>query len=818
MLCDQQDIDRYITFCKSKGVTKRGVDIVRDIIENPPARRVNTSSMKKNTTCRFPSRKVGFSVQAESWTVEWSSIYLKESDPGVLGYWDQPYHKPDLIYQSGKRKVRVPVTLDFFVISENFIGFEECKLVSDLERLVVKTPGRYRWSEESNCFEIPPLGNYLEGTGLSYRIFSDKDINPVLVDNIAFLYYFLEDKSSLEEHDLWQTSKIFLQKNGMMTISALEGAIAGLTRSGLLRAIAQGHLYVDLQNYLLSEPERVFVGADSQQLQRGPLSIPTERVRDRVVLSGSGEEVTESLRRYKSVKEVLDGKKLATVANEVSVSVRTLQRWVSRFRKDGVDGLKPHNEKKGNYTNKLPQIVESIITDVFQSNFFNSDNQNFPHIYSLIYGACREVGVKAPSQKSVRVRLGEHDDVSSKTKREGAKSAYQLTAYQSVSAMHDGLPIVTVWRFLQRCHIDHTQIDLQMISVEGVNLGKPWLTTIIDEYTGYELSTYLSFRSPSSVSVMSALRLMVKVHGVFPETVVVDGGKEFQSVYFEELMARYCVTVISREGKPRAGGPVERSFGALNTIFLDNLTGSNKLAKNIRQLSASHLPKNLAIWEPVAFYEGLLKYVDLFNCESIKSGGLSPSLMRDKSIERYGLSDSRKIKFDEFFLMNVLLPPKRRGTALRRDSPIRVNRIGYWHVCLKSISREGVSVEVRYDPFDLNYVFVYYKKKWLRFQATKPQHRRVDELDGAILAEVARHTLYVNEKEKPSGRANLAILVEDLNQNAKSDDKTRKEKLKLTSKKYDVETNVLTHEDGSNSDEWSAIDWGIDIPDSDGGC
>ncbi|WHI48949.1 helix-turn-helix domain-containing protein [Microbulbifer sp. VAAF005] len=812
-----QNLDRYLTFCQSNGVTETGLRIVEEIISNPPARRVRTRSMGPNITSRFPSHKMGLTIQAESRTLELSSIYLKEFDPKVLGYWDQPFHKVVLSYRSGKRYVRVPTTLDFFVIADGFIGFEECKPFDALQKLASKTPGRYQWNEELKCFEIPPMADYLEGTGLAYRIVSDKEINPIYIDNLALLYNYLPDMTSEEDQRLWTLCKELLLAKGPQPFNVLEGSIAGVTRDRVMQAIAQQSLYVDLQNCRLNEPERVLIAAEPNQLKGVMTQKTSDFVRDRIILDASPKEIEASLARINLVNSVLAGESVVNVANKAKVSVRTLQRWLSAYRKKGIDGLQPEHHKKGNYVEKLPEELELIIQQTIESNFLNSDNQNFPHIYGLICGECTERGLVPPSKKSVRRRILPIAEVVSKKVREGAKSAYQYTTYQGVDGKHKELPLIGVNRFLQRCHIDHTQIDLQLVSVEGVNLGKPWLTTIVDEYSGYVLSCYLSFRHPSNISVMSALRLMVKTHEIFPEAVVVDGGKEFQSIYFETLMARYRTTIISREGKPRSGSAVERNFGSLNTIFLDNLSGSNKLAKNIREVSKSHNPENLSIWEPVDFYHGLLQYIDKFNHQSIKTGGLSPAQIRDKSIERFGLSYSRKIEFNEIFLMNVLLPPARSGTKLKRNSAIQVNRVRYWHICLKSASRESIAVDIRFDPFDLNYIFVFYQNRWIRFQATKPQHRRVDELEGAILAEVARQTLYINERSKDTGRADLAGFVEELNQGAKANLKKRELSSGSSSNKFKVNNNQFGTPglEESECDEWSSVDWDISIPDSD---
>ena len=817
---EEQRLERFLAICQSKGVTDKGLAIVEDIISNPPARRVRTRSMGPNTTARFPSRKMGESIQAESGSLEWASVYLKECDSAVSGYWDQPYHKVDLRYRSGKRTARVQSTLDFFVISEDFIGYEECKPVSELEELARKTPGRYRWNQELDRFEIPPLAAYLEGTGLGYRVISDREINSICADNLVHLYDYFSIEPSSEELKYWELCSELLRVKGPIPLPNLQISISGLCRETILKAIAQGSLFINLQSAKLSEPETLLIASNPSDLEGQENSNESDRVRDLVALQGTPREIGEGLKRFKVVEQVIKGEKVASVAEEANISVRTLQRWLGQYREKGMDGLTPEHSKKGNYREKLPALVEEIIQEIIESNYLNSDNQNFPHIYGLILAECRRRDVSPPSKRAVRRRLAIIDDVVSKKVREGAKSAYQYTAYRSVEALQAGKPLTDIYRFLQRCHMDHTQIDLQLVSANGVNLGKPWLTTIVDEHSGFVLSMYLSFRTPSSVSVMSALRLMVKDHEVLPEAIVVDGGKEFQSVYFETLMARYGVSIISREGKPRSGGTVERNFGSLNTVFLDNLTGNNKLAKDIRRLSETHKPENLAIWDPVEFYYALRDYIALFNKESIKAGGLSPTFIRDKSIERFGLSELRRVKFDESFLMHVLLPPKRRGTILRRNSPVQLNRVNYWHVCLKSIPHEGVSVDLRFDPFDLNYIYVFFRKSWLKFQATRPQHRRVDELDGAILAEVARQALYVNERSKVDSRANFASFVEDVNQKAKVRHKEVQHIHKPS--KHGDGCSISTSDseatvESPKCDIWSEIDWDIDVPSSEAG-
>jgi putative transposase len=277
-------------------------------------------------------------------------------------------------------------------------------------------------------------------------------------------------------------------------------------------------------------------------------------------------------------------------------------------------------------------------------------------------------------------------------------------------------------------------------------------------------------------------------------------------------MARYRCTIVSRKGKPRAGNPVERLFGTINTVFLDNLSGNNKLAKNIRQLSKSHNPKDLAIWEAREFYKVLLDFINEWNTRSVKSADLSPHLLKEQSIERFGLAEQRKIKYNEHFLRDVLPSPKRPMAVLKRNKKIQVNRVNYWHQCLRTVPTTGVTADIRYDPFDLNHIYVYYKHNWLKFRSTKPQHRQFDELEVALIAEVARQELVINENAKANTRTEFAVKIENHNEPAKRRSASRSVQNVNNPIKHDID-DICEH--NVNDDNESI--WDLEIPDNTNG-
>ncbi len=106
------------------------IGVIADIRAAPPNRRVK--SRAGNVSGRYPSRKMGLTIQFESHTVELAGIYQMEYDSDVLEYYDQPPSiKLDYKSKTG-RNVGVWHTPDFFVLRHEQAGWielENCQRV-----------------------------------------------------------------------------------------------------------------------------------------------------------------------------------------------------------------------------------------------------------------------------------------------------------------------------------------------------------------------------------------------------------------------------------------------------------------------------------------------------------------------------------------------------------------------------------------------------------------------------------------------------------------------------------------------------------------
>src|SRR5215831_5378541 len=135
------------------GLSEASRAVIDRIRSAPPSRRVGGG--RSNVGGRYPSRKMGVTIQFESHWVELAGIHEMEHDAAVLEYFDQP-PPIKLEYESatGKR-LGVIHTPDFFVIRETKAGWEEWKTEEDLRRLGERNPNRY-CAGESGRWCCPP--------------------------------------------------------------------------------------------------------------------------------------------------------------------------------------------------------------------------------------------------------------------------------------------------------------------------------------------------------------------------------------------------------------------------------------------------------------------------------------------------------------------------------------------------------------------------------------------------------------------------------------------------------------------------------------
>ncbi len=250
-----------VRLCQSLGLSEEARATIESIRSSPPTRRVRSAA--GNVSVRYPSRKMGVIIQAESHRNELAGIYEKEHDPQALEYYDQP-PPIKLVYQARDgRRLGVLHTPDYFVIRTDSVGWEEWKTEEELERLVERMPNRYLRGEDL-LWRCPPGEQYAEQFGFFYRVRSSAEIDWVFQRNLLFLEDYLRpDCPPVDERAAEAVLELVTGRPGI-GLDQLLGQLEGASSDDVYTLIATDRLYVDLRAAALAEPERVRVFRDEE--------------------------------------------------------------------------------------------------------------------------------------------------------------------------------------------------------------------------------------------------------------------------------------------------------------------------------------------------------------------------------------------------------------------------------------------------------------------------------------------------------------------------------------------------------------------------
>jgi putative transposase len=377
------------------------------------------------------------------------------------------------------------------------------------------------------------------------------------------------------------------------------------------------------------------------------------------------------------------------LASESDTPPRTIRSWCRKWKDAeaqfgiGFLGLLPNISDRGNRNRRLTDATVALIDEVIETQHESNTAKSVAASYRDLVrlGAAR--GVYVPSCKTYAKAVKGRPHYSQVKSRLGRKAAYPFAVpYLELSMTtprHGDWP----WHI---AHIDHTELDIELVDGNGINLGRPWATFMMDAYSRKLLSFYLTFDGPSNRSCMMLIRDCVARHSRMPSILVVDNAKEFHSVHFTSLAA-YCGTHIKWRPptKGRYGPVIERLFGTTNRELIHTLTGNTKIMTNVRQVTKGLLAEWAYEWYDTAPHSGL--------------EGQSPRDVYARGVRWTGAREQLYIPDDPAFRF-VTLPSTRKGTATVTSQGVKVNHIYYWNDEFRMMAQGNRAVEIRVDPFD----------------------------------------------------------------------------------------------------------------------
>jgi putative transposase len=520
---------------------------------------------------------------------------------------------------------------------------------------------------------------------------------------------------------------------GISLDQLFQATASAISRDHIYAMIASGDVHVDLSRASMSEPSRVRVFTNEQAARLpAPLAAigkaakiepivapaPDESQKTSEVwkrLTGASEhELRMANERFRHVTGFLIG---SAPSEDKSVPGRTLRRWVALYRAaerelgSGYLGLLPC-PPRGNATPKLPRETRDLMNEFVITDYESLKQKTRYASWIALKLACERRGILAPSLKTFCLAVRSRPAFEQTAKRQGHRAAYSREDFywelELTTPRHGDRPF-------EIAHIDHTELDVETVcSRTGRVLGRPWLTLLTDAFSRRVLALYLTFDPPSYRSCMMVLRECVRRHARLPQIVVVDGGRDFQSIYFETLLARYeCTKKTRPAAKPRFGSVCERLFGAANTHFVHNLKGNTQITRLTRQVTQSVDPKGQAVWSFEELHRHLTEYAyEIYGTLHHPALAQSPREAYEIGIAATGQRKNRLIAYDREFLVHTL-PTTHKGTAkIAPGRGVKIHNLYYWSDVFRAPDAEKQRVAIRYDPFDIGTAYAFVNKDW----------------------------------------------------------------------------------------------------------
>jgi putative transposase len=403
-------------------------------------------------------------------------------------------------------------------------------------------------------------------------------------------------------------------------------------------------------------------------------------------------------------------------------SRRARQYWLESYRHAelttgyGFLGLVPNwQHRQGNHERKIHPDVLSIIANLFPTDWVEPWQKTNSLFFGKVIVLCEQKGLRAPSRNTVASEIRRLKTPSSVMERYGARVAYEM---EPIPTIPEGYLTYTTPRHgthpFHIGHIDHTPLPLRLRSKDGKAIRQSaWLSLLLDAYSRKVLAFYVTFDTPSYRSNMMLIRDCVKRHGRVPQFIIVDKGKDFQSSYFDQLLAALERHKLDRRtSQPRDGSVIEVFFNTSQNDFIYNLRGNTQADREYRKKTKSVDPNELSVWTLDELIDHLGQYFErVYHRNHHSTIGCSPDEMYAQGLVLSGTRSHARIPYSKAFIL-MSLPSTSKGKAKVTIRGVKINYLYYSCAALRSHAAVGQVIPVRYDPYNMGIAYTYINHRW----------------------------------------------------------------------------------------------------------
>ncbi|GAA5133061.1 Mu transposase C-terminal domain-containing protein [Thalassotalea piscium] len=422
----------------------------------------------------------------------------------------------------------------------------------------------------------------------------------------------------------------------------------------------------------------------------------------------------------KNINPIID--KLFNEGNSNRPNWRTVARWRKKYIESNGDlaSLVSEHHKRGNRKKRIEG--DEAFFDKALERFLDAKRPKVSKAYQyykdLIVIANEKIvegKIPAVSYTAFNKRIKALPPYPLAVARHGKFKADQWFAYCSSH--------IPPTRILERVEIDHTPLDLILLDDELlIPIGRPYLTLLIDVFSGCIMGFHLSYKCPSYVSAAKAIShaikpksldsLSIELQNDWPcygkiENLVVDNGAEFWSKSLEHACHSAGINIqYNPVRKPWLKPFVERFFGVINQYFLSELPG--KTFSNILE-KEEYKPEKDAIMRFSTFVEEFHRWiVDVHHQESDSRETRIPIKQWNTGFDVYPplkMSDEEEERFSVLMRISDERTLTRNGfkfEELMYDSTALADYRKHYPQTKKTIKKI-----IKVDPDDISKIYVY---------------------------------------------------------------------------------------------------------------
>jgi len=269
---------------------------------------------------------------------------------------------------------------------------------------------------------------------------------------------------------------------------------------------------------------------------------------------------------------------------------RDYRKWIGAGR--DIRALILRHADRGRRGTRLIPEVKAISDQAIKELYLTAERKRVPEVHLEVVRRLTDANrfrsgedqLPIPSRSTIYreiARLSPYEVTAARYGKRRAEMEFRVSTSGAVTT-----------RALERAVMDHTPSDLIVVDDNSMlPLGRPTITTALDEHTRCPLGFYAGFEPPSCLAVMRCLKhaILPKVYlssqfpsvknrwecyGV-PELVVVDNPMEFHSTHFELACLQIgCDIQYAKVLVPWYKGKIERFQGTLNHDLMHGNPGT----------------------------------------------------------------------------------------------------------------------------------------------------------------------------------------------------------------------------------------------------